>query len=451
MLIGILLVQFGIHQFSMKRRAFRSEGSPVVWHIITGEYPPQLGGVSDYTYQISRELAKHGDSIHLWSPATESETFHRDSARFHALPRGFGRRWLRDLDRRLRSYSGPRNILIQYVPHMYGWKSMNLAFCWWIFRQRKQNVCVMFHEVAFPLRSGQPLRHSLLSLVHRFMAWIILRSARHSFTSTDPYIDLLRSLGNRETPISMLRICSNIPMESYGPMESYRPMEGYRPMESYGAELPPASPPDGPRESFTVGVFSNFSAEVCGVLEPAIGCLLENPKISVVLLGPGEAFRKSLALRFPQAADRIGTTGRLQVADAGQQMQRCNALLQLYPDGASAARGTLIGSLASGVPVVTSAGPQTDSLLLDSAAMLFADGSPQSIRDAIELLRDTPTVARELGVRARRLYQDFFQPAVIVSKLRDAMGCSHPVKELEVDEDFCPADSRLPDLQRYGV
>ena len=137
------------------------------WHIITGEYPPQLGGVSDYTFQVSQEMAKSGDKVHVWSPATHLECVQPDAAEVHALPKGFGRRWLKELDWRLRSYAAPRNILIQYVPHMYGWKSMNLAFCWWIFRQRKHNVCVMFHEVAFPFRSGQPLRHHLLAMVHR--------------------------------------------------------------------------------------------------------------------------------------------------------------------------------------------------------------------------------------------------------------------------------------------
>jgi glycosyltransferase involved in cell wall biosynthesis len=379
----------------------------VVWHIITGEYPPQLGGVSDYTYQVSQELAKGGDRVHVWSPATHLESCDEETAHVHALPRGFGWRWLRELNRRLRSYPEPRNILIQYVPHMYGWKSMNLAFCWWIFMQRKQNVCVTFHEVAFPFRDGQPFRHSLLAVVHRMMAWAILRSVRHSFTSTEPYMALLRTLGNDQTPMSMLRICSNIPMESYQ------------------ADWSPARNEDGQIESFTVGIFSNFSSELCAALEPAIGPILENPKISVALLGPGESFCQSLAKKYPQAADRIGSTGRLRVTQVAEHMRRCDALLQLYPDGASAARGTLIGAMASGVPVVTTAGPATDELLLDSGAMLFSDGSPRSICDAIELLRENPALARELGARALRLYLESFQPAVIVSRIRDAMSCSN--------------------------
>jgi len=383
----------------------------VEWHVVTGEYPPQFGGVSDYTRQVSGELARGGDRVHVWAPATHLEAFHEETAEVHALPSGFGTRWLRELDRRLSSYSSPRNILIQYVPHMYGWKSMNLAFCWWIFTQRKENVCVMFHEVAFPFRSGQRFRHGLLAIVHRMMAWAILRSVRHSFTSTDPYLALLQTLGNHETPISMLRICSNIPLESY---------------HSAGVPGRSESDPDAP---FTVGVFSSFAGELREFLEPVIGCLLGNPKIEVLLLGPGESLSKSIAKQSPQAADRIGSTGRLHVNEVARQMRRCDALLQLYPEGASAARGTLIAAIASGLPVVTAAGPITDKFLVESEAMLFSEGSPQSVRSAVELLCENPSLARELGARSQRLYRESFQPAVIVSAIRDAMSRS---KEAEL-------------------
>ncbi len=374
------------------------------WHIITGEYPPQLGGVSDYTYQISQEMAKCGDQVHVWSPATHLENLQQETAEVHALPRGFGWTWLKELDWRLRFYPGPRNILIQYVPHMYGWKSMNLAFCWWIFRQRKHNVCIMFHEVAFPFRSGQPFRHHLLAFVHRMMTWAILRSVRHSFTSTDPYFALLRSLGSDETRISMLRICSNIPSESY-------------------AEGRSARAADAPSGCFTVGIFSNFNPAIREVLAPVIGCVLENPKMAVALLGPGDAFRQVLVKQYPHAADRIRTTGRLHVSEVAGHMRSCNALLQLYPDGASAARGTLIGALASGVPVVTTASPATDRVLLDSQTMLFPRATPQAIRTALELLRQDPALARDLGARAQSLYKESFQPAVIVTRIRNVASC----------------------------
>jgi glycosyltransferase involved in cell wall biosynthesis len=112
-------------------------------------------------------------------------------------------------------------------------------------------------------------------------------------------------------------------------------------------------------------------------------------------------------------------------------MHHCDALLQLYPGGASAARGTLIGAMASGVPVVTVAGPATDKLLLDSGALLFPSGSPESVLDALELLRENQKLAGEVGARARHLYEESFQPAVIVSRIRETVaGASGTVQEL---------------------
>ena len=39
-----------------------------VWHIVTSEYPPDVGGVSDYTRQVAEGLARMGDEVHVWCP-----------------------------------------------------------------------------------------------------------------------------------------------------------------------------------------------------------------------------------------------------------------------------------------------------------------------------------------------------------------------------------------------
>ena len=38
------------------------------WHLVTSEYPPDIGGVSDYTAQLARALAGAGDEVHVWCP-----------------------------------------------------------------------------------------------------------------------------------------------------------------------------------------------------------------------------------------------------------------------------------------------------------------------------------------------------------------------------------------------
>ncbi len=41
---------------------------PIDWQIVTGEYPPQPGGVSDYTRLVARGLAGAGDRVEVWAP-----------------------------------------------------------------------------------------------------------------------------------------------------------------------------------------------------------------------------------------------------------------------------------------------------------------------------------------------------------------------------------------------
>ena len=38
------------------------------WHILTCEYPPQSGGVSDYTYLVAKGLAELNDQVHVGAP-----------------------------------------------------------------------------------------------------------------------------------------------------------------------------------------------------------------------------------------------------------------------------------------------------------------------------------------------------------------------------------------------
>jgi hypothetical protein len=39
------------------------------WHVLTGEYPPREGGVSDYTQLVAHGLVAAGDAVDVWAPA----------------------------------------------------------------------------------------------------------------------------------------------------------------------------------------------------------------------------------------------------------------------------------------------------------------------------------------------------------------------------------------------
>src|SRR5580704_14787370 len=80
---GLLQPSLGSALRDRSRSAPRATG--LAWHIITCEYPPLTGGVSDYTFQVAGGLAAQGDEVHVWhpehpvpAPSLEGVTVHGD-------------------------------------------------------------------------------------------------------------------------------------------------------------------------------------------------------------------------------------------------------------------------------------------------------------------------------------------------------------------------------------
>ncbi len=105
------------------------------WHIITGEYPPQPGGVSDYTHLVARALAKAGDEVEVWAPACPQPQHAEAGIQVHRLPGHCGPRTLAIIDRAIAGANAER-VLVQYVPHAFGFKAMNLPFSYWLYARR---------------------------------------------------------------------------------------------------------------------------------------------------------------------------------------------------------------------------------------------------------------------------------------------------------------------------
>src|SRR5580765_7945820 len=110
------------------------QSSNLIRHIITGEYPPQAGGVSDYTQIVAAGLAAAGDEVHIWCPAAggiavngaaAGETVDSGGVFVHRALAAFTPAELRRAGKQLDQFPRPRRVLVQWVPHGYGYKSMN--------------------------------------------------------------------------------------------------------------------------------------------------------------------------------------------------------------------------------------------------------------------------------------------------------------------------------------
>jgi hypothetical protein len=185
------------------------------WHLVTGEYPPQPGGVSDYSCALAKGLAAEGDDVHVWCPSAPYRvtdipgvTVHGDlgRARTHDL---------RNLTVELDRFPGPRQILVQWVPHAFGCRSMNLGFCRWLWRRATRygdQVDLMVHEPFLSFGEGS-WRQDAAATVHRVMTIVLLRAASRVWISIPRWERLLRPYTfGRNVPFEWLPIPSNIPV-----------------------------------------------------------------------------------------------------------------------------------------------------------------------------------------------------------------------------------------------
>ena len=147
------------------------------WHIITSEYPPQVGGVSDYTQLVAEGLAEAGDDVHVWCPPRCTSTA-SNGVSIHCVCGGFAPRDLRQIDGLLDRFAPPRRLLVQWVPHGFGYHSMNVPFCLWVRKRARNGDCVelMVHEPYLEFNPGH-LRHVAMASVHRFMTIVLLGAA----------------------------------------------------------------------------------------------------------------------------------------------------------------------------------------------------------------------------------------------------------------------------------
>jgi glycosyltransferase involved in cell wall biosynthesis len=317
------------------------------WLLLSGEYPPLLGGVGDYTRRVARGLAGRGNEVLVaagpaggdGSTANPAEATDPGLSVLR-LPDVFARRGLARLSGVEASLPPTARVLVQYVPHNFGSRSMNLRFCRWVARVgRRRPVDVMFHEVAYPLAWRQPIRHSVLAVVHRAMAWTLLQSADRVLVSTAAWTPLLRSLGARSDPI-VCPIPSNLEADpSPDEIAAARARWG-----ACGGRL--------------VGHFGTYGRAIAPLLERVIRDTSDRRNdLRWLLVGHGgEAFAARLAM------PNVIATGRLDDRDAAAALAACEVAVQPYPDGITTRRSSAIATIGLGVPTITNAGALTEPL-----------------------------------------------------------------------------------------
>jgi glycosyltransferase involved in cell wall biosynthesis len=376
------------------------------WHLITGEYPPQVGGVSDYAHTIAGGLAEAGDTVHVWCPPAEGTHAARPGVVVHRDAGRFAPGDLRRLGRALDSFPAPRRLLVQWVPHAFGTRSLNLPFCLWLWERaarRGDRVELMVHEPGLPF-GARSWRLNAAAAGHRVMTAVLLRAAERVWVSAPGWIARMGPyrLGRR-VPVGWLPIPTGVPVAA-------EPAA----VEAVRAALLP-------RGGLLLGHFGLFGEEVAGLLHAWLPPLLAAaPDRTVVLVGRGgDGFRDAFLVRNPSLAGRVRATGSLPPRAASHHLSACDLLIQPYPTGVNARRSSLVAGLAHGTPIVTTTGPSTEPFWAESGAVALAPEDERCAPAAVvEALLGNAAERLRLAAAGRDLYDRRFHLRHTIAALR---------------------------------
>lgn len=373
------------------------------WRIVTGEYPPRRGGVSDYTRTVAIGLAAAGDRVEVWAPHAAGVAPKDPGVATHRLPGRFGPGALMRLGRELPAGDGAR-LLVQYTPHAYGMRAMNLPFCIWLRRRaaRGDSVDVMFHEANFPYLRGHPARYRLLAAATTMMARLVAGSSARAFVSTPAWEPRLRPWLRAGARIAWLPVPSNIPVVDRRDL------------------IAATRSRHAPREGLVIGHFGTCGGGIGHALERVLPFLLSGRRdLFVLMIGAdGAPWREAFVGKYPEFASRTIATGELPAEALSCAISACDLMLQPYPDGVTTRRTSLTVALAHGRAIVTTAGALTEPLWAASGAVaLAADDSGAHGAAASELLDDGARRER-IGLAALALYRERFDPRHTIATLR---------------------------------
>jgi glycosyltransferase involved in cell wall biosynthesis len=381
----------------------------MTWHLLTGEFPPDCGGVGDYVLDLARALADAGDSVHVWTTGGRDERTVRaieaghPRITIHALPDRFGpasRRTLGDAWR-----ATPGTVLLQYVPNALGARGANLPFCWWLrgVHRAGADVRVMFHEPYFYFTLSRPWRNAL-ALVQRAMAATLLRASGAIYLSTETWRRYLRA-ADSAARVATLPIPSSIP--------SGRPGDDSAALRRV---LAPGAEP-------VVGHFGTYgehvAAELLSLL-PAIAARSPSARFAFVGAGSRE-FLDRLRGRLPGIAERAWASGRANPADVSALLRACDLLIQPYPDGITTRRTSAMAGLKNAVATVSTLGPLTEPIWTESCAVALAPvGDAALFARTVARLLDDAAARQALAAGGARAYERHFSMPRTIATLRAA-------------------------------
>ena len=344
---------------------------------ISGEYPPQQGGVGDFTRELARALivAGHEAQVITGSAKHAAGCKIEDGIVVQRIVHAWGLQCWHEIAEvvRLQRFD---LLNIQYEPAAYAMQvGVNFLPSGWVRRKIKTPIVTTFHDLLVPylFPKAGPLRWKVVEYLASHSAAVIV-------TNEEDRSRLVR----REARV--IPIGSNIDPALAGEFDRTveRSRWGIRPDE------------------LALGYFGFLSLSKGGSDVMQALRALSDRGLPVKLLLIGGRAGSSDPTNAEYAAqvehligslgmtDRVIATGYLEPPEVSRALLICDVMVLPYVDGASLRRGSLLAAIAHGKAIVTTE-PRypIEGLKHEESVLYVPPGDPQALADAVKrILQD---------------------------------------------------------------
>ncbi|WP_322489694.1 glycosyltransferase [Chloroflexus sp.] len=364
---------------------------------ITGEYPPQPGGVGDYTQRLAQMIAIAGhEAITLTARQGRWQLWRSTRNGNEALVAPGGRA---------------------------SWRLVAAGRLARLVSRIRPDWChIQYQTGAYQLQVGI----NVLPLLLR----------RTGIASAITYHDLLPpylfpKAGPVRDWVTLLPACAATAVIATNPEdEATLRNAGLQPrLIPIGANIEPALPPDYDRAAWRerLGVAAGEALiGYFGLLSPGKGVdmlidlVAGQPHWRLLIIGGAataptdRAYAGTVQQRLATAGlrDRVIITGHVAAEHVSAYLSACDVVTLPFRDGASLRRGSLLAALAHGCAIVTTppTSPATAAAL--TGAVQFAAAQPDAFATAISALLENPATRMRLSETARAVARRFDWQAI---------------------------------------
>lgn len=376
--------------------------------LISGEYPPEVGGVGDYTQQLSDALRARGYAVSVLTGRKAAPAM-SDPQVLRCAP-GWGWRFWQSAPG-LITRLAPTVVHIQYQTGAYGMHPAIDLLPWRLRRlQQRPAIVVTAHDLRLPY---------LLPKADRLRRWVTTRL----LSDADALIV------TNAADAAALRSAAPAGRELYRPPRALTNPLWTIPI---GSNIAPAPPPGyeraawrqqhGLRDDEVLIAYFGLLSRTKGVLPLLLTLARLEPRYRLLIIGgaapqPDDqryAAEVQQLIVAQSLAERVAITGPCAPAEVSAHLLAADLVALPFTDGASYRRGSLLAALAHARPTITTA-PTTplDPPLLDGAhALLLPTADPELLAAAIQRLAAEPMLQARLSAGARALADAFSWPTI---------------------------------------